>query len=141
MYSSYSQVIQVVKSFKHLFIHMQVPLYYTLPFSQVVMYSAYCRDTSVNNIISHMLVYVQNKILEVELLFPRVYSFVILINTISLSSLQTVPICITTSNECRKVPFFAMCSHKHNVIELLADLMGVGKRFPIVVLIHFSHSE
>lgn len=104
MYSSYSQVIQVVKSFKHLFTHMQVTRYYTLPFSQVVMYSAYCRDTSVNNIISHMLVYVQNKILEVELLFPRVYSFVILINTISLSSLRTVPICITTSNECRKVP-------------------------------------
>lgn len=85
---------------------MQVPLYYTLPFSQVVMYSAYVRDTSLNNIISHVLAYMQNKILEVELLFPRIYSFVILINIISLSSLWTVPICITTSNECRKVPFF-----------------------------------
>ena len=40
---------------------MQVPLYYTLPFSQVVMYSAYVRDTSLNNIISHVLKWLSAK--------------------------------------------------------------------------------
>lgn len=40
---------------------MQVPLLLHPSFSQVIMYSACFRDTSLNNIISHVLVYIQNK--------------------------------------------------------------------------------
>ena len=80
----------------------------------------------------------QDKILEVELLFQRVFSFVILIHIISLSSLRVVLIYITTSSDCRRVPLFFSYSHQHNIIKLSADLMGGGKKFPIVVFFFFK---
>ena len=84
-----------------------------------------------NNVILHVCKCVcKIKILKVELLFQRVYSFVILIHITSLSSLGV----LHSSKECRKVPL-SSCSYQHNIVKFLADIMGRGRRFPIVVLV------